>query len=241
MVLLSSQASIAANTYGSTADEVNSAALQVVLTDIYQLKLVASEVVCQCALDLIALTPGDVVLHQRLSSQVADEFRHVEMFAKRLESDRPKVDPRFVRAFRSLMRRVARSEGRLLALVAAIELCTSVEVVAMRQLVSTCPIPELLRLGEDEEQHSRLIEDIASILPEQGLSERAAATATAVLAGLIAVALWWPTRYRQYAQLGLDVPLFVNDVIDRTTGRLDRIRVPIPARTLRTLASALLG
>lgn len=224
-------------TQGSTG-----AALQEVASDIYQMKRIGAEAVCQCALEIIACRPDDHALCAHLTQQVADEFRHVQMFARLLDSNHLSRPPMaFVRAYAALMRKISAQNDRLLALIVSIEMCTSAEIVAMQQLSAFSELTEFLVLLNDEERHSAVALEVRnSLSTPRSAIEKAEATLAAVSMSLIAVLLWWPARHRHYEKLGLDTLLFVDQVVERASSRLRPLGVAFPQQIVRRAARVLL-
>jgi hypothetical protein len=215
-----------------------------VVRDIYYMKLMAVEVVCQLALDTMAVTPSDSGLFQKLAEQLQEESEHLNLCRMHLaRRDAFAARPAYVGDFARMMRLYGGRRRRTLPLAVAVVLCVVVESVALGQLASArIPDPELCallhKLGEDEEEHYHLVTRIVApaAASRASLLERAATHMILLRIANITLRKWWPGQALSYRTLGLDLNSFLEDVMQRSSQALRPLGLFFPKELLLRLA-----
>ena len=121
-----------------------------VVRDIYNLKLLAIEVVCQLALDTVSERPKDSPLFSQLVEQIQEEIDHLNQCRIFLsQRDALETSPPYVQPYSRVMRSCASRRHRTLPLAVAVLFCIAVEKSAMEQIakasVSDWRIADLLK------------------------------------------------------------------------------------------------
>jgi hypothetical protein len=223
------------------------AALDVV-RDIYYMKLMAVEVVSQLALDTIASVPKDSRLFSHLLEQIQQEFDHLNGCRSLLaDRDAFAVKPVYVRHYARMMRSCGGKRRRTLPLAVAVILCIAVERSAMQQLARTTvadrELSDLLRkLGAEEEDHYKLVAQVVApcAASKASLLERTRVYAVIGRITLITLLRWWPRQVQTYRACGLNVGLFLEDVLQYAAAALRPLGVFFPRRLLLRLARIIL-
>jgi hypothetical protein len=215
-----------------------------IVRDVYYMKLVAVEAVSQLALDTISSIPRDSLLFSQLVTQVQEEFEHLNQCRSLLaDHDAFSVTPPYVRQYARMMRSCASKPRRALPLAAAALLCIAVERSAMQQLARVSladrNISELLRkLGTDEEDHYRLVAQVVAPCAAAGASllERTRTYRLMLHIALITLLRWWPRQVAAYQSCGLNVGLFLEEVLDYASAALRPLGLFFPDKALLQLA-----
>ena len=215
--------------------------------EIYHLKQMAIEVVVPLAMDLMRLQGDDCTLTRALHEQMKEEMEHLHACRKLLlQRGALGEAPAFVRIFHRIMRRVASSGKRTVALAAATQVCTCVERLSFAQMstVKNTDVQsrELLqKLHADEEGHFSLVADRITpiVTAEQSLRARWLANFTVWQISCNTLFRWWPKHVRHYTSLGLDLHAFV-DVLLMELGRsLPPLGIFFPTRLIRRFVFSL--
>jgi hypothetical protein len=222
----------------------NSEPALAIIRDIYYMKLIAVEVVSQLALDTISSTPRDTLLFSQLIEQVQEEFGHLNQCRSLLvDHDAFAVTPSYVRQFARMMRSYASKPHRSLPLAAAAILCIAVERSAMQQLARASladrNLSQLLRtLGADEENHYRLVAQVVAPCAAAGASLLELARTYRIMLHITLITLlqWWPRQVAAYRSCGLNVGIFLEDVVDYASRALRPLGLFFPDKALLRLA-----
>ena len=215
-----------------------------VFRDIYYLKLLAVEVVCQLALDTVSQCPKDSLLYSQLVEQVQEELDHLNKCRLFLcERDAFETRPTYVRHYTRVMRSYARHRQRALPLAVAVLFCIAVEKSAMEQMsrISTTD-PQLSalleQLGADEEDHYRLVAGVAAPVAASKASRLERLRAHVLMLRITAITLreWWPQRAADYQDLGLKVDIFLEKMLECASRAIRPLGLFFPQRTLLRLA-----
>lgn len=215
-----------------------------VVRDIYYLKLLAIEVVCQLALDTVSERPKDSPLFSQLVEQIQEEIDHLNQCRIFLsQRDALETSPRYVQRYSRVMRSCASRRHRTLPLAVAVLFCIAVEKSAMEQIakasVSDWQIADLLKkLGADEEDHYKLVASVVApcAAAKASLLERAYAYALMLRLTAITLLVWWPRRAADYEYLGLKVDLFLEEMLDYAARAIRPLGLLFPQRPLLRLA-----
>jgi tRNA isopentenyl-2-thiomethyl-A-37 hydroxylase MiaE len=215
-----------------------------VVRDIYYLKLLAVEVVCQLALDTVAGLPKDSLLFSQLVEQVQEELDHLNK-CRIFLSERNAFDnkPGYVRHYARVMRSCARRRRRTLPLAVAVLFCIAVEKTAMKQIagISTSDqqMSELLeQLGADEEDHYKLVASVVAPDAASRASRLERVRAYVLMLRITAITLleWWPRRAADYQYLGLRVDIFLEEMLECASRAIRPLGLFFPQRGLLRLA-----
>jgi tRNA isopentenyl-2-thiomethyl-A-37 hydroxylase MiaE len=215
-----------------------------VVRDIYYLKLLAVEVVCQLALDTVSECPKDSLLYSQLVEQVQEELNHLNQCRIFLsERNAFETKPGYVRHYTRVMRSYARRRRRTLPLAVAVLFCIAVEKSAMEQMarISTSDpqISELLeQLGADEEDHYKLVASVAAPCAVSKASRLERIRAYGLMLRITAITLreWWPRRAADYQDLGLRVDIFLEQMLEYASRAIQPLGFFFPQRGLLRLA-----
>ena len=192
------------------------------MRDIYYLKLLAIEVVCQLALDTVSGRPKDSPLFSQPVEQIQEEINHLNQcriflsHRDALETSPPTYD--VIAGSCALVPAAATGPFLWRSLFF---FCIAVEKSAMEQIakasVSDWQIADLLKkLGADEEDHYKLVASVVApcAAAKASLLERAYAYALMLRLTAITLLVWWPRRAADYEYLGLKVDLFLEAMLD---------------------------
>ncbi len=215
-----------------------------VIRDIYYMKLLAVEVVCQLALDTVSELPKDSLLFSQLIEQVQEELDHLNkcrIFLSERDAFETKLS--YVRQYTRVMRSYARRRRRTLPLAVAVLFCIAVEKTAMTQIggISTSDpqISELLeKLGADEEDHYKLVTSLVAPCAASRASRLERIRAYVLMLRITAITLleWWPRRAADYQYLGLRVDIFLEEMLECASGAIQPLGLFFPQRGLLRLA-----